>query len=69
VSAEGTQTLTQSMAIIEYLDDSYPKSGLQLLPVNKLQRAKAREVFLFSAYDSDDVCDEILLMMAMKILL
>lgn len=38
--ADGT-TLTQSMAIMEYLDESYPERS-PLLPQNALDRAKAR---------------------------
>ena len=37
---EDGQTLTQSLAIIEYLEESYPQPAL--LPSNKLERARVR---------------------------
>lgn len=47
-NADGTETttkLTQSLAIIEYLDETYP-GATALLPKDPLQRARCRQVIL-----------------------
>ena len=43
--SESKTTITQSLAIIEYLDEMYPGSS-PLLPKDPLQRARCRQVFL-----------------------
>lgn len=43
------QTLTQSLAIIEYLEESYPEKPL--LPIDRIQRAKVRAAACVIACD------------------
>lgn len=42
-SSAGTQTLTQSLAIIEFLEEAFPKSR-HVFPSNPLLRARSRQV-------------------------
>ena len=42
-------TLTQSMAILEYLDETYPQPAI--IPSNTIQKAKAREIAYIIACD------------------
>jgi maleylacetoacetate isomerase len=43
-------TLTQSLAILEYLDEAYPNTP-KILPQNVIQKAKARQLALIIACD------------------
>ena len=42
---QSSEHLTQSMAIMEFLDEAFPE-GAKLLPRDPVQRARAREVCL-----------------------
>ena len=49
-NSDGTESstlLTQSVAIVEYIDEVYP-GGASLLPKSPLQRAHARQVLRFA---------------------
>jgi len=48
-------SLAQSMAILEYLEDSRPSTGKSLLPVDKIARAHARNLANIIACDTHPV--------------
>ncbi|WP_426190802.1 maleylacetoacetate isomerase [Massilia sp. DWR3-1-1] len=54
-SGAGTATITQSLAIIEYLDETHP--GVPLLPQGALARARTRELALLVACDIHPLCN------------
>lgn len=52
---DGDRVLTQSLAILEYLDEMYPEQGTQLLPIDARGRARVRALAMVVACDGHPV--------------
>ena len=56
VASGHTEKLTQSLAILEYLDETFPDVN-PLFPKDRILRARAREVYIYiSMYTCIHVC-------------
>jgi len=64
VLVDGDFVLYESSAIVEYLDDAYPSSGLRLFPGDARMRATVRrlvgEVDAYTGKSTDDVIDQVI---------